>query len=84
MADRLVVCASLVACLCWLLSRFGQELELRVARFQLRPLRRWHRRHRCVQHSVLYYPSSVRFPSGKTRAFGPFLNRNPKRPIFSE
>jgi tetratricopeptide (TPR) repeat protein len=73
--------ASLVAGLCWLYRVSAQELELRVARFQLRLFA-------CgivaiAALSILLYLTHHSLPFWKNaRNFGPFLNRNQTADLF--
>jgi O-antigen ligase len=73
--------ASLVAGLCWLYRVSAQELELRVARFQLRLFA-------CgivaiAALSILLYLTHHSLPFWRNaRNFGPFLNRNQTADLF--
>src|SRR5207248_5875529 len=67
--------ASLVAGLCWLYRVSAQELELRVARFQLRLFAAGIVVIAAL--SILLYLTHHSFPIWRNaRNFGPFLNRN--------
>src|SRR5438105_1029452 len=73
--------ASLVAGLCWLYRVSAQELELRVARFQLRLFAAGIVVIAAL--SILLYLTHHSFPVWrKARNFGPFLNRNQTADLF--
>jgi drug/metabolite transporter (DMT)-like permease len=74
--------ASLVAGLCWLYRVSAQELELRVARFQLRLFAAGIVV--IAAFSILFYLTQHSIPSGKTRAISALSPIATKRPIFSE
>jgi O-antigen ligase len=73
--------ASLVAALCWLYRVSAQELELRVARFQLRLFAAGIVA--IATLSILLYLTRQSIPIWRNeRNFGPFLNRNQTADLF--
>src|SRR5438270_5547692 len=73
--------ASLVAALCWLYRVSAQELELRVARFQLRLFAAGIVAIAAL--SILVYLTRQSVPFWRNeRNFGPFLNRNQTADLF--
>src|SRR5437762_2460646 len=73
--------ASLVAALCWLYRVSAQELELRVARFQLRLFAAGIVAIAAL--SIVVYLANQSIPFWRNeRNFGPFLNRNQTADLF--